>query len=215
MPRQIMADTHSISGEQARLSAKSLGCRRGDRLLFRGLDIELAPGDALTLVGPNGIGKSSLLRIVAGLLPIFTGSLEVTGNIALCDDRLPLESDQTLAKALRFWQAIDGISDARRDAALEALDLTALADIPVRIFSTGQRKRAALALMATGDAPIWLVDEPANGLDQAALELLGELFSAHRNAGGVILAASHLPLPGLGDATLDIAHYQPDAEDAL
>ncbi|MEM1133184.1 MAG: heme ABC exporter ATP-binding protein CcmA [Pseudomonadota bacterium] len=215
MPRQIMADAHPISSEQARLSATDLACRRGDRLLFRGLDMELAPGDALTLVGPNGIGKSSLLRMIAGLLPVFAGSLEVTGNIALCDDRLPLDSDQTLTKTLRFWQAIDSISDARRDAALEALYLTSLADIPVRIFSTGQRKRAALALMAMGNAPIWLVDEPANGLDQAALALLGNLFSAHRNAGGIVLAASHLPLPGLGDATLDIAEYQPDTEDAL
>lgn len=222
MPSHMAAGLEKFKGQEPdqagpRLVGRGLGCRRGDRLLFRSVDINLGPGDALTLIGPNGIGKSSLLRMISGLLPVFSGQLDVSGSIALCDDKLPLDGDQTLRKALRFWQAIDGVSDARCDAALTALDLKPLADIPVRIFSTGQRRRASLALMAMGGSAqsagtrpgIWLVDEPANGLDQAALVLMGDLFSAHCDAGGIILAASHLPLPGLGDAQLDMRRYIP------
>src|SRR5688572_28800397 len=94
--------------EPARITATDLACRRGDRLLFRRLSLELEGGEALQVVGPNGTGKSSLLRILAGLLPPFEGTVGRRGSIALLDERLPFDGDLPLGRALQFWERIDG-----------------------------------------------------------------------------------------------------------
>lgn len=178
----------------ARLALDQLACRRGGRLLFTRLDLALAAGQCALVTGANGIGKSSLLRLVAGLLTPYAGTVERVGTLALADEAHALDTDRPLGQALGFWAALDGAAPGRIAAALGALDLGHLADIPVRMLSTGQRKRATLARTLIRAADIWLLDEPANGLDSASARRLGELVERHRAGGGIVLAASHLPL---------------------
>ena len=179
----------------AALRLNDVACLRGGRLLFRGVSLKLGPGDGALLTGPNGIGKSSLLRVCAGLLPAYAGTIERTGGIAMTDERLALDMDVPLARALGFWADLDGATGHAIDRAMAAMALTPLADIPVRMLSTGQRKRAMLARVIASGAAIWLLDEPANGLDTASIDLLGGAVAAHLAAGGIVVAASHQPLP--------------------
>lgn len=177
---------------QARLSAKTLACRRGDRVLFRGLDLSVESGTALHITGANGVGKTSLLRILAGLLSPFAGEVSHDGNIGLLDERPALDPELPLAKALQFWAALDGAQDQQEVA--QRLNLIDLMDVPVRYLSTGQRKRAALARLLGQQAPIWLLDEPLSGLDEASRGLVEQLANEHVAGGGLCVIASHQPL---------------------
>jgi heme exporter protein A len=129
----------------ARLAVAGLACLRGGRLLFTGVSFDLAAGDALILTGANGVGKSSLLRLLAGLLPVFSGKVSHKGGLALADEQMALEPNLPLARALGYWADLDGGTADEVTAALEAFDLAHLADVPVRMLSTGQRRRATLA----------------------------------------------------------------------
>jgi heme exporter protein A len=160
--------------------------RRGGRLLFQDLDLELGPGQALQVAGPNGSGKSSLIRLAAGLLRAERGSIK-RAEVALADDKLAIDRELPLRRALTFW-------GGDIDQAMEALGVTPLADVPVRLLSTGQLKRATLARVAASSAPLWLLDEPFNGLDPDGAERLASLIDRHRASGGAVLAASHLAL---------------------
>ncbi|MEO9492743.1 MAG: heme ABC exporter ATP-binding protein CcmA, partial [Marinomonas sp.] len=191
----------------ASITAKQLACRRGDRLLFSKVDFALRSGDALHIQGANGIGKSSLLRILAGLLTPFAGNAEHAGDIALLDERPGLDLDQPLGKALGFWQNVDGCKDV--SDAQEALDLEALLDVPVRYLSTGQRKRAAMASILNRGANIWLLDEPLSGLDTAAQAKFAGLISKHIAGGGICVLASHQPVEVPGLQTLELQEFVP------
>jgi heme exporter protein A len=193
---------------EARLSLQNLACLRGGRLLFAGVDLDLHAGGSGQIAGPNGVGKSSLLRIVAGLLRPYAGSVQREGAVALADELDALDRDRTVHGALAFWARIDEAPARRIDAALADLGIAHLADIPVRMLSTGQRKRAALARLMVSGAPIWLLDEPANGLDVSAAAALGPLVEQHRAAGGIILCASHLPLAWAQDVTVTLTSPQ-------
>lgn len=175
------------------LALRGVACLRGGRLLFEGLDLALAAGEAALVTGPNGIGKSSLIRIAAGLLAPAAGRIEREGACALMAEAAALDPELPLRAALGFWAGLDGRRDAI-GAALAAVDLADLAPVPVRMLSTGQRRRAALARVVASAAPIWLLDEPANGLDAASVALLEGLIARHRAAGGIVLVATHLPI---------------------
>jgi heme exporter protein A len=174
----------------------NVACIRGRRLLFERVSLTLRPGGAAVVAGPNGVGKSSLLRIAAGLLSPAAGSAKRGGAVALADEGLALDERLTLEAALRFWSRLDA---GKHLAGLEAMGLTSLAGVPVRMLSTGQRKRAALARVIASGAPLWLLDEPSNGLDTEGQERLARAMAEHRAQGGAVLAASHQPI-GLGDA---------------
>jgi heme exporter protein A len=162
---------------------------RGGRLLFEGLSFALGPGEGLQLTGPNGSGKSSLLRLAAGLLHAERGRIECT-TLALADDKAALDAERPLGDALRFWTGRDP------RPSLDALGISHVEAVPVRYLSSGQLRRAGLARVVGSGAPLWLLDEPANALDSHGLERLAAIIAAHRRAGGAIVAATHLPLPG-------------------
>ncbi|NMN06240.1 MULTISPECIES: heme ABC exporter ATP-binding protein CcmA [unclassified Novosphingobium] len=187
------------------LAAHDIACRRGDRVLFRGVGFALGPGDALHLAGANGIGKSSLIRILAGLMRPFAGTVERQGAVALVDERLALDGHLPLGRALAFWHRIDGTAPDADDP----FGLADLADVPVRYLSTGQKKRAALARLAAAKAPIWLLDEPLNGLDTAWAAQAQAAIEAHRAGGGLVVIASHQPLALAGVKTLAMADHVP------
>lgn len=176
---------------QGQLSFDGVSCQRGGRILFERLRFTLEPGDAALVSGPNGVGKSSLLRLAAGLLEPVSGVVRREGRIALADEALGLDRHLPLKNALQFWAGIDGgcVADA-----LVAVALDHLGQVPVRMLSTGQRKRAVLARVIASKAPVWLLDEPGNGLDAASLENLSVVIAGHRARGGIVLAASHQPL---------------------
>jgi len=190
---------------QARLSATDLACRRGDRILFRGLTLDLGAGDALHVTGANGTGKTTLIRALAGLHSPFDGSVTSEGAIGLLDERPGLDPDLALGKALGFWERVDGCSDPSQAYAL--LELEHLLDVPVRYLSTGQRKRAAFASLLNRNVPIWLLDEPLSGLDSAAMAQVSRLVELHIGGGGIALVASHQPLSVQKLQTLAIAEF--------
>ena len=171
------------------VEARGLALLRGGRLLFEDLDFTLAEGGALLLTGPNGAGKSSLLRVAAGLLKPSAGMFAHAAS-ALADEGLALDRELTLERALAFW------GGPRLDAAMRQFGLNDIAAVPVRMLSTGQSKRARLARVMASDAPLWLLDEPLNGLDRDGVAALDDAVLAHRKAGGGVIAASHTALSG-------------------
>lgn len=171
------------------LRFENVACRRGGRLLFEGLDLALGAGEAIHLVGPNGSGKSSLIRLAAGLLEPAAGRIERHGGAALADEHLALDRELGLRRALGFW-----LDAPRRDEALEILGLDGLAQVPVRLLSTGQGRKAKLARVVGSGASVWLLDEPLNGLDADGARRLAMIIDNHRSSGGAVLAASHQPL---------------------
>ena len=190
------------------LQAAGLAAFRGERLVFRDLDFVVAAGEALVLTGPNGSGKTTLLRLLAGLLRPASGTLLWDGADALAD--LPSHARRvtyvghqdavkpafTASENLRLAAKLDGGAVAE---ALAAVGLEELADLPARMLSAGQRRRLALARLALSRAPLWLLDEPTLGLDARSVERFGGMLAAHRDRGGIAVAATHLPLP-LSDA---------------
>ena len=186
-----------------RLTGVELGCVRGGREVFEGVNFAVAAGEALALTGRNGAGKTTLLRLIAGLLEPAAGRLELTGgapDTSLAEQahylghRDALKPALTVIENLQFWYAFLGGRNAPLATALESVGLGSLADLPAGYLSAGQRRRLALARLIAAPRPIWLLDEPTAALDTAGQQRLGELMRTHLASGGLIVAATHGPL---------------------
>lgn len=186
------------------LTADGVAVFRGERLVFRDVSLMVAAGGALVLVGPNGAGKSTLLRLLAGLVRPVAGCVLWQGGDAFSDmpahaRRVAYVGHQdavkpglTVAENLRFAASVSGLPVV---AALAGMGLQTLAELPARMLSAGQKRRLALARLLLSRAPLWLLDEPTLGLDAAAIARFGTVLATHRAAGGVVVAATHVPLP--------------------
>lgn len=203
-------------------SGDGLACRRGGRLVFAGLTFKVEPGGALVLRGPNGSGKTTLLRLMAGLTQPAAGHL--AWNSAAVEDfdahaarlRFVTHLDAvkpalTVTENLAFWMALwcGKVEDGGLVKAMEALDLQRLAAFPARLLSAGQRHRLALARLMVAPAPLWLLDEPGNALDDSSLSALAAMIAGHRARGGMVIVASHGSAFVEGGTTLDVGAFTP------
>lgn len=188
---------------QMQLSGRGVTCVRGGREVFAGLDFEAVSGEAVAVIGRNGAGKTSLLRLIAGLLVPAHGTIVLDGGDA--DMTLPeqchylghrdaLKPALSVAENLSFWA--DFLGGERSDAAesLATVGLDHAADLPAAFLSAGQRRRLSLARLLTVRRPVWLLDEPTNALDAAGQDMFSELMREHLAGGGLIIAATHAPL---------------------
>ena len=184
-----------------RLIAENLACIRGGRTIFEGLSLEVAAGEGLVLRGPNGAGKTSLLRTLAGFIPPAAGRIALDGGAA--DTPLGEQAHYvghlngikralTVSENLAFWAAYLG--GGAIEESLERLDLWGLRDIPAGLLSAGQARRLGLARLHLVPRPVWFLDEPSVSLDTASQSLLAGLIEAHMHSGGLVLAATHVPL---------------------
>lgn len=193
------------------LTLSDLSLRRGERTLFRKLDLELTAGEAVALTGPNGAGKTSLLRAIAGLLRVESGSVVFHDG-----DRNRIDADQARAREIHLMGHLDGLKGARTarqelgfqcdwlghtqdgfDDAVETFGLKPLLDLEVRKLSAGQRRRLALGRLIGSPRALWLLDEPMGPLDARWREVFAAAMQRHLDADGLILAAVHdaLPIP--------------------
>lgn len=185
------------------LTGRDLTLIRGDRVLFSQLAFDLGRGEMLQIEGPNGSGKTSLLRVIAGLTPPDEGVVcwrdrdIASRRQALHDEmvwaghRPGFKGDLTLAENLRFESGLRRPGPRPYEETLERLGLAALEQLPFRVLSAGQQRRAALARLLLTDSPLWLLDEPLTNLDVAGQGMVAELLDTHLAAGGLAVAASH------------------------
>ena len=183
----------------ALLRFEGVSCVRGGRQLFERLDLVAGPEQAIEIAGPNGSGKSSLLRLAAGLLDPTAGTVRRDARAGLVDERLAFDASVGLRQALTFWAKVDRSPTVAIGPALAAMGIAHLADVPVRLLSTGQRKRAAFARLLAAPSPLWLLDEPLNGLDADGVARVTTEIRTHLGGGNAILYASHLPIDTLFD----------------
>lgn len=201
------------------LVVEDLTCRRGGRPVFAHLSVSLAAGAFLALTGRNGSGKTTFLRALARLTPHEAGVIRWQGQdvagapeawrgqLAWLGHADGLKGDLTLAENLVAAERLRGAgipSAPRLEAALAAFDLAALAARPARTLSAGQRRRGALARVVLSQAPVWLLDEPTNALDNPARQALRTALLHHLGTGGLVLAATHAPLEIAGAGNLQI-----------
>ncbi|PBC05750.1 heme ABC exporter ATP-binding protein CcmA [Mesorhizobium sp. WSM3860] len=187
-----------------RLIAENLSGERGGETVFSGIGFALERGEALVVTGPNGAGKSTLLRVVAGLLPAAEGIVKVEGggdefpSVASASHYLghlnAMKTALSVEENLGFWRAFQGEAGLSVGQALETVGLDGLGHLPFGYLSTGQRRRASIAKLLVSRRPVWLLDEPTAGLDKASEERFAGLMEGHCREGGIIVAATHLPL---------------------
>lgn len=184
------------------LEARDITVFRGERLVLDQVGLSLSAGEAMLLTGPNGAGKSTLMRVLAGLRKpdsgellwkgenVFSDRMTYSRNIAYLGHQDALKPGLTLTENLSVFS-----HGASLEEAFDSFDLRPLADTPVRLFSAGQKRRAALARVILAQAPLWLLDEPSLGLDVHSVSRLGEALRRHRQTGGMIIVTTHVPLP--------------------
>ncbi len=193
------------------LKANGLTCERGGRIVFRGLSLALRAGQLMQLTGPNGSGKSSLLRLVAGLNDAQAGDITLTGGAKELSigqqahyiaHQEPVKAALSVHENLAFWR--DFLGGGEVDEALEAFDLARLSSYPAGLLSAGQKRRLALARLVLVPRVLWLLDEPTVGLDTASLARLVGVMARQLDQGGMIIAATHVPLGREPDLRLDL-----------
>ena len=186
-----------------RLKGDNLVCSRGGREVFAGLNFSVSGGQALVVTGRNGAGKSSLLRMIAGLVHIAGGKLELDGGET--DASIPeqahylghhdaMKPSLTVGENLQFWMRYLGDIALPADGALQAVDLDHLTNLPAAYLSAGQRRRLSIARLAAVPRPLWLLDEPTSALDVQSQDRLAHLMRGHLAGGGIIVAAAHGPI---------------------
>ncbi len=209
--------------QAARIEVEALEIRRAGRRVVGGASLRLAAGEAASLRGPNGVGKSTLLRALAGLCPIAAGSARIDGHdlranpaaaqaaLAYAGHLDSLKLSETPLEALRFHADLLGGERARAPEALRAFHLETLAETPARHLSAGQRRRLGLARLLLTDRPVWLLDEPTTALDAASSAALLEAMKGHLARGGAILAATHQDLGLPGARSFEMTPSPPEA----
>jgi heme exporter protein A len=186
-----------------RLSGRGVRCIRGGREVFSGLDFEAATGEALAITGANGAGKTSLLRLIAGLLAPAGGAIELLGGDAelslpeqahYLGHRDALKPSLSVTENLAFWASYLGAGPSDPSAGLAAVGLDHIADLPAAYLSAGQRRRLSIARLVVVRRPVWLLDEPTSALDSAGQDMFAGLMTDQLRRGGLIVAATHTEL---------------------
>lgn len=202
-----------------RLEAENLAGVRAGETIFACLSFKLVAGEALIVTGPNGSGKSTLLRIICGLLA------PENGTVALHEDAVSIpvraachylghlnamKPALSVRENLLFWQKFNGAARFDIEEALEAVDLPGIETLPFGYLSTGQKRRVSIAKLLVSYRPVWIVDEPTAGLDKASEARFAELMREHMQQGGMVIAATHIPLGLTCIKSLDMATYAPE-----
>jgi len=197
-----------------RLEAENLAGERGGETIFAGLSFALSEGEALVVTGPNGSGKSTLLRIICGLLQPEAGKVELREDGTVLPVRAAchylghqnaMKPALSVRENLSFWQKFNGAAQSEIDEALETVDLPGVEHLPFGYLSTGQKRRVSIAKLLVSHRPLWIVDEPTAGLDKASEVRFAEIMRGHMREGGMIVAATHIPLGLEGVSALDMA----------
>jgi len=197
-----------------RLEAENLAGERGGETIFAGLSFALSEGEALVVTGPNGSGKSTLLRIICGLLQPEAGKVELREDGTVLPVRAAchylghqnaMKPALSVRENLSFWQKFNGAAQSEIDEALEAVDLPGVEHLPFGYLSTGQKRRVSIAKLLVSHRPLWIVDEPTAGLDKASEARFAEIMRGHMREGGMIVAATHIPLGLEGVSAFDMA----------
>ena len=203
-----------------RLEAGNLAGERGGELIFAGLSFALSEGEALVVTGPNGSGKSTLLRIICGLLQPEAGRVEfredgmVLPVRAVCHylgHQNAMKPALSVRENLSFWQKFNGAAQSEINEALETVDLPGVEHLPFGYLSTGQKRRVSIAKLLVSHRPLWIVDEPTAGLDKASEARFADIMRGHMREGGMIVAATHIPLGLETVSSLDMAAYPVEA----
>ena len=215
---------NDTSFPSATFSGSGLACVRGGRLVFRHLNFTVNSGDALVLTGTNGAGKSSLLRLMAGLLRPAIGHLQWDGQpmasvlphegrVCYVGHADAVKPVLTAWESVQFLAAMHGANPS--PDILNAFDIARLAAVPGRMLSAGQKRRVALTRLLAAPTPLWLLDEPATALDRASVGRLEGLIARHRAQSGMVVLSSHGGIDIPGAASLDLGAFQPKALEAM
>lgn len=194
------------------LTVSDLTCQRGDVAVLSGVSFSVTQGKALILRGPNGTGKTTLLRTLAGLTPAPRGQIRPGfDDVTYAAHADGLKAQLSVAENLRFWARVHGTGNI--EAAIDAFDLEELRNRPAATLSAGQKRRLGLARLLVAGAPIWLLDEPTVSLDAENTARFARVVTDHLSGGGIAVLATHIDLGLEGAKTLDVSQFAARPQD--